>query len=41
VAVAVQNIFLLEMHQDDFYVIFKKLFLISTHQNNPKILKKY
>jgi hypothetical protein len=40
VAVAVQNTFRLEMHQNDIFFIFKKLFLISAHQNNLKTLKK-
>jgi hypothetical protein len=38
VSVAFQSAFHLEMHQNKFF-IFKKLFLISAHQNNPKILK--
>ena len=38
VAVVFQSDFNLEMHQDIFF-IFKKLFLISTHQNDLK--KKY
>jgi hypothetical protein len=40
VAVAVQSVFYLEMHQNDFFFIFKTLFLKSAHQNNLKILKK-
>jgi hypothetical protein len=27
------------MHQNYFFLIFKKLFLISAHQNDSKILK--
>jgi hypothetical protein len=42
VLVGFQSIFHLEMHQNDvFFLFFKKLFLISAHQNNLKILKKY
>jgi hypothetical protein len=41
VAVVAQSIFHLEMHQDDIFFIFKKLFLISAYQNNPKTIKKY
>jgi hypothetical protein len=37
VAVAVQSVFRLEMHQNDIFFIFKKLFLRSTHQNDLKI----
>jgi hypothetical protein len=36
VAVAVQIIFRLEMHQNNIFFILKKLFLKSTHQNNLK-----
>ena len=32
--------FRLEMHQNNIFFIFKNLFLISTHQNNPKTQKK-
>jgi hypothetical protein len=40
VAIAFQNDFHSEMHQNNIYIfIFKKLFLISTHQNDLKILK--
>jgi hypothetical protein len=39
VAVVAQSIFHLEMHQDDIFFIFKKLFLISAYQNNPKTIK--
>jgi hypothetical protein len=35
VAVAFQNAFYLEMHQNIFF-IFKKIFLISAHQNDLK-----
>jgi hypothetical protein len=27
------------MHQNNVFLFFKKLFLISAHQNNPKTLK--
>jgi len=37
VAVVVQSVFRLEIYQDDFFIL-KKLFFISTHQNEPKIL---
>jgi hypothetical protein len=36
VAVAFQITFHAEMHANDIFFIFKKLFLISAHQNNPK-----
>jgi hypothetical protein len=40
IAVTFQNVFHLKMHQNDvFFFIFKKLFLISAHQNNLKTLK--
>jgi hypothetical protein len=35
VTVAVQSAFHLEMHQNK-KIIFKKLFLTSAHQNDPK-----
>jgi hypothetical protein len=35
VAVAVQNAFRLELHQNNIFY-FKKLFLIPGHQNNMK-----
>jgi hypothetical protein len=38
--VVIQNVFRLEMHQNDFFFIFKKLFLRSTYQNDLKIYKK-
>jgi hypothetical protein len=41
VAVVFQNIFRLEIHQNNIFFILKKLFLISAHQNNLKIPKKY
>jgi hypothetical protein len=34
--VAVQSVFRLEMHQNDVFLIFKKLFLRSAHQNDLK-----
>jgi hypothetical protein len=36
VAVAVQSVFRLEIHQNDVFFIFKKLFLKSAYQNNLK-----
>jgi len=36
VAVAFQIIFCAEMHANDFFHFFKKLFLISAHQNDLK-----
>jgi hypothetical protein len=37
VAVAFQITFCAEMHTNDFFFyFFKKLFLISAHQNDPK-----
>ena len=36
-----QNIFFLEMHQNNIFFIFKKLFLTSVYQNYLKTLKKY
>jgi len=35
------NAFHSEMYQNNIYFLFFKLFLISTHQNNLKTLKKY
>jgi hypothetical protein len=40
VAVTFQNVLYLEMHQNNFF-IFKKLFLISAHQNDLKTPKIY
>jgi hypothetical protein len=37
VAVAVQNIFRLEIYQNKKFFILKNLFLISAHQNDLKI----
>jgi hypothetical protein len=39
VAVAVQNVFHLEIYQNDFFLFLKKLFLRSAHQNNLKTQK--
>jgi hypothetical protein len=41
ITVAVQSVFRLEMHQNKKNFIFKKLFLISAHQNNLKTKKKF
>ena len=42
IVVAYQITFYLEMHQNNiFFFIFKKLFLISTHQNDLKTPKIY
>jgi len=35
-AVAVPSVFHLEVHQNNKFFIFKKLFLISTHQKHLK-----
>jgi len=40
VAVVFQNIFHSKMYQNNIFFIFKKLFLISAHQNDLKISKK-
>jgi hypothetical protein len=40
VAIVFQSAFHAEMHQNDIFFIFLKLFLRSTHQNDPKY-KKY
>jgi hypothetical protein len=40
VAVTFENAFYAEVNQNDIFFIFKKLFLRSAHQNNPKHLKK-
>jgi hypothetical protein len=39
VAVAFQSVFHSEMHQNNKFFIFKKLFLTSAHQNNLKTPK--
>jgi hypothetical protein len=36
VAVAFQITFCIEMHANNIFIIFKKSFLISAHQNDPK-----
>jgi hypothetical protein len=41
VAVAFQNTFHSEIHQNNIFFIFKKLFLTSAHQNDMKTPKKY
>ena len=40
ITVAVQSVFRLEIHQNEIFFIFKKLFLISAHQNDLKTKKK-
>jgi hypothetical protein len=40
VAVAFQSVFCVEIYQNDVFLFFKKLFLKSTHQNDPKHIKK-
>jgi len=40
VAVAFQSTFHSKLYQNNVFLFFKKLFLISTHQNDPKTLKK-
>jgi len=39
IAVVFQSVFYLKIHQNNFFIL-KKLFLISTYQNNSKIYKK-
>jgi hypothetical protein len=39
VAVAFQSVFHAEMHQNDVFLFFLKLFLRSTYQNDPKHIK--
>jgi hypothetical protein len=39
IVVAFKSVFHLKIHKIMFF--FKKLFFISTHQNNPKTLKNY
>jgi hypothetical protein len=38
-AVSFQSAFYLKIYQNNVFLIFKKLFLTSTHQNDLKILK--
>jgi hypothetical protein len=38
-AVVFQSVFHAEIHQNDIFFIFKKLFLRLAHQNNPKYKK--
>ena len=40
VAVAFQSVFHAEIHQNNIFFIFLKLFLRSAHQNDPKHIKK-
>jgi hypothetical protein len=37
VAVVFQNVFRFEMHQNNIFFYLKKIFLISTYQNDLKI----
>jgi hypothetical protein len=39
-AIAFQSVFRAEMHQNDFFLFLKKLFLRSAYQNDPKHTKK-
>jgi len=41
VVVAFQITFRAEMHANDVFLFFLKLFLTSAHQNNPKHIKLY
>jgi hypothetical protein len=41
VTVVFQNAFHSEKYQNNIFFIFKKLFLISAHQNDLKTIKKY
>jgi hypothetical protein len=36
VVVAFQSVFRAEMHQNDIFLFFKKLFFKLIHQNDPK-----
>ena len=40
VAVAFQSVFCVEIYQNDVFLFLKNLFLKSTHQNDPKHIKK-
>ena len=40
VIVVFQSAFYAEMHENDIFFIFKKLFLRPVHQNDPKHTKK-
>jgi hypothetical protein len=40
IAVVFQSIFRVKMHQNDIFLFFKKLFLRSGYQNDPKHIKK-
>jgi hypothetical protein len=40
VVVAFQSVFRAEIHQNDIFLFFKKLFLRSAHQNDRKHIKK-
>ena len=40
IAVADQSFFYSEIYQNNIFLFLKKLFLISVHQNDMKILKK-
>jgi hypothetical protein len=41
VTIVFQNTFHLEIYQNNIFFIFKKLFLISVHQNDLKTPKNY
>ena len=41
IAVAFQSVFRAEIHQNDIFLFFKKLFLRSTHQNYQKHIQKF
>ena len=38
--VVIQNVFCLEIHQNNIFFIFKKLFLRLAYQNNKKNIKQ-
>ena len=40
VVITFQNVFRTKMHQNDIFIIFKKLFLRSAYQNNSRHTKK-
>jgi hypothetical protein len=40
VVIVFQSVFRAEIHQNDIFFIFLKLFFRAAHQNNPKHIKK-
>ena len=41
VMIVFQSVLFLKIYQNNIFFIFKKLFLISPHQNNLKLPKSY